>query len=335
MFSVIKRGIQGFALALLILGSVSIGQASTFDTYLTAGTLNTFEDTSREAFVDVDGDGTFNVGDVLVGFVRIENRSDPSAIDLGNTTYIVFSQQIASIDTTTGIVTFEATTATGLSLEELAGTSAGAMVAVVTTTNDTNFGNLIDTAAVAGGTLEDYFNLLLGPTSTLELSAGIVDVTAGGDFFNATIDAAAAFAGCGIDIGDPLVVTTECIENLDSSVTIATFTAGLSIIDNNTAFTFSDTVLAAGNGDATLAQFAITGGNASGAAGTLPDEFKDASTLTTANQCGETGDIPCGFRDNADFSVIPVAVPEPAAMILFGFGLAALGIYGRRNRNRK
>src|SRR5438105_2877704 len=53
------------------------------------GADTTFEDQSREAFVDVDGGGTFSVGDVMLGFIRFDNQS-PDGLTIANRIYTIF-----------------------------------------------------------------------------------------------------------------------------------------------------------------------------------------------------------------------------------------------------
>jgi hypothetical protein len=349
----LKNGVtRGLAIAAFVLGSAAVSQATLLDSVLLPGSLNTLEDTSREAYIDVNNDGVFGVGDVITGFVRVEDvlKAPPgSTTPTGTTTYVVFSQQVSAINNTTGVVDFVATTVNGLQLTQLVSPATGgsisssAIVAVVTL--PAGFGDLITTAPtdLTGNgtiTLADYFARL--STGQLELSAGIVNTNPLGDFFQAQVVGgalpAAVLAGIpGCNATLPL--TSECIDNLPSSITLANFVAGLSIIDNNTSFTFADDISAAGFTTATLAQLAITGGNATGASGEGPTGFDDASELGNFMQCDNgtvgQGNSPCGFIDNADLSVRPlVATPEPASMLLFGFGLLGLGVYGRK-RSRK
>jgi hypothetical protein len=316
-------------IAPLVLGTSALAQAESFSTFLAPNQFNTFEDDSREAFFDTGSGntGTFGVGDVIVGIVQIEHRSTPSTVSVNNSTYAVFSQQVTSVSG--GTVQFGATTVAGLTIGDLVpGTSSGAMVALLTSTAAGYSTNLITTApanqtGTATVTMADYIKFLTN-NGTLQMSFG----QGAGDFFTAALGGGGA-------------PTTADIVNSGSSITFANFTSALSVLQNNTGFVFADDVACntppgATPPGGTLAQLCISAGAVDGANGTNPANFLDGSELAALAQCGDTGSTPCGFIDNADFTVHPTqAVPEPASMILFGFGLAAIGMYGRRGRNRQ
>jgi hypothetical protein len=312
--------------ALLLFGTTS--EATFFDTIVTSGTLNVYQDESREAFVDVDNSGTFSVGDVVIGFTRIDDRISPTGITLGTTTYAIFSQQVTSITGLTGgactgvggqcLVSFGATTATGLTLQDfVSGASAGSIIALVT--NSSGFTNLITTSSgnvVAPATIsmQDYLAHLA--SGTLEFTAGITQT---GDFFHATY----------FDSDGTLTIAE--ILALSSSVTGGNFGAGLSIIDNNTSFTFADLVAAAfgPSGAFTSAQLAILQGAFFGFS-SLTNAAEWANMLGFEQCASSTTPVPCGFGDNATFGIIPQAVPEPSALLLLGIGLIAIGTVGHR-----
>lgn len=138
--------------------------------------LNTFEDQSREAFVDVNNDGAVGPGDVMVGFARIDDHFPlvGGVGATGNRIYAIFSQQIKSVAGTSPNLTleFEPTTTLGLRLSDLgiSGAPANAIVAVYSGFTDitdlitSSPGNLTGSSTV---NLLDYFaeirnNLTLG-----------------------------------------------------------------------------------------------------------------------------------------------------------------------------
>src|SRR5581483_2260178 len=215
----------------------------------------------------------------------------------------------------------------GLTIGDLVpGVSSGAMVALLTSTAAGYSTNLITNAPAnqTGGatvTMADYIKFLTN-NGTLQASFNL----GSGDFFTAVL-------------GGGGVPTTAQIVSSGSNITFASFTAAMSVLQNLTGFKFLDDVACntppgASPGAATLAQLCISAGAVDGANGTNPANFLDGSELAALlAQCGDTGTTPCGFIDNADFTVHPV--PEPTSMILFGFGLAAIGMYGRRSRAQR
>lgn len=325
MFGKIRKaiGAAGFA-ALLVAGTSSVGQAGLLDSYLTPNAINFFEDNSREAFFDVNNSGTFNAGDVLVGYLQVETRSAPSSIGVQGTMYAIFSQQVQSISAS-GIVTFTPTTVAGLTLSTFVpGAEANAYLAIYTRPL-----GVPDLTAVGSGAgfnnLIDYFNYIK-TGATLELTAGIA---AGSD---------AVFQALPNDVD----LSTYFLGTRTTSQPVAVFGAVLDILTNNTAFTFEDDLCSSfntflGGFNNVCGQLSLVSGNVLGAANVANPEFKTlgAGSFTQCDSDNNTDGIQntvCGFIDNADFNLHPV--PEPASMILFGIGLAGLGIYGRK-RSRK
>ena len=129
----LTRKLTGLTIgASLLLGLGAPAQAGYLSSILTSGVDNVFEDQSREAFFD-NGDGVFGVGDILTGFIRIDDKTGPDAIDIDNRMYIIFSQEVTSVVGTSiefGAVTSDA----GLTLAGLGVAGAGAtdMVALYT-----------------------------------------------------------------------------------------------------------------------------------------------------------------------------------------------------------
>ena len=338
MFSKINKLLAAASLAAtMLVGVTSLSYAGFLDTVLAPNVINTFNDNSHEAFIDsgTANPGVFGVGDAIVGFVRLEQRQVPSSIPLGNTTYAIFSQQVASFDSTTGIATFAPTTVNGLTMSQITGVAApaGSMVALYTTAAGftTDMTNTAPPNTVGGATvtLADYFNQI--KTGTLELIAGL---GGGSNYFAAGVSDQ--------DLVTPGVQapTTTQILNAPAGSQIAVFAAALSVLTNNTGFGFAnDVVTNLSFGPTTIigvGQIGLATGIVRSAFGINPNNFLNASDVggvASYTQCGAT---PCGFVNNVDIVVHPTAVPEPSSMILFGLGLAALGIYGRRfGKSRK
>ena len=344
MFTSMRKifGRLGIAAALAI-SMGGLAHATFLDGFLVGNTQNTLNDNSLEGFVDrsVTGtpDGVFGVGDVVVGYLHIEQRIQPGNQSAGNNVYVAFSQQVVatSVVGTATIVTFAPTTVAGLTMADITGIgglSANTMVAVYSAPGagfsvDLTSGTLPPDAVAPLGTvtLADYF-AFLRTNGTLELTGGIVD---GNDFFAAR--AADADAAAGVQLP-----TTGQIAASDSTVNIATYGAALSIILNNTVFSFGNlnTVF---EGIFGTGQIIVSGpGSVLGGAGTTPFNAFNVAGLIANQQCGSpTATVVCGFTDNQNIVLAPVTrVPEPSSMILFGLGLAALGIYGRRfGKSRK
>ncbi|HDZ78541.1 MAG TPA: hypothetical protein ENH39_04455, partial [Gammaproteobacteria bacterium] len=177
----LTAGLVGAGL-LLFLGAPA--QASYFSSTITPG-LNDYQDQSREVYFDANGDGSFGVGDILTGFLRLDDKiSGPNAGPLSNSVYAIFTQQIISVGGSGGdVVEFGPVTAAGngLTLGELgvAGAGANDMIALYST-----FGgfskNLItqspgDRVGSTAVTMADYLDVILSE-GTLDILAGVYDV---------------------------------------------------------------------------------------------------------------------------------------------------------------
>ena len=312
-----KTGILGALLAGMLALS-PVAHSSYLDTILTAGTLNVFEDNDREAFIDVDNSGNVSVGDVLIGFVRIDNKTAPDSFAINNQLYAIFSQQVATVGPV--FQTFAPTTVAGLQLSDIvAGADPNGVVAVFS--SNAPITNLITTSP--GDTLQDYFDVILAGME-LDLVAGFREAD---DFFT-------AIATIPVTADNNPATGLLALEGTDNA---AFYTAGLSILQNFTDFGFAEAVSATNPlAPGSTHQLGISGGTATGASDDPNvNDFADASGFGGGphNQCQNTGsatNLPCGFRTNADFGVVPIAVPEPGTVLLLGLGLLALAGMRRR-----
>ena len=307
----------GTSLALMMAGPVS---AATVNGGLTGGVLNTLEDQDREAFFDFGPNGTpdgvLGVGDVFVGFVRIDDFL-PSNQPGNDQVYGVISNQIISVDANDPtILNLGVTTQVGLRLEDITGdaNATGGLVAVYDSA--VGIGNLI--TGPVGADLKANTDLI--SAQTLRLVAGLGTDP---DSYLQVNNNAAFGAG----------VSTAALANVPTSVTLNSFTGGLEVLFNNTAFTYLDTVVTVDAlGNQHFTQIGIGNGATRGAIGDGNEGiFTDGSGFGDFNQCIDPdtgGNLQCGFVTDADFFVNPVS--EPGTLALFGAALFGLGVLRRR-----
>lgn len=260
-----KRLLTSLALALSVGGATTAAQALSLSDIVVGGTLNRFEDQSREAVFDVDGQGTLNAGDVFAGFLRLDERVDPSpgtVLSTGNNyIYAAFAIEIEAIASTvtpigsdingngfddfavSNSITWKASTVDGLKLEDILGISlpaqevaGGAIAAIFSSTGLNQIASPNSDAAGVSGVLLDVAEI--AAAGDLELVAGLAD---GSDdtFFSSDsfID----------DLEDSVILALEglplnAIPGIANATTLATFQAGLSILTNVSGVQFDESV---------------------------------------------------------------------------------------------
>jgi hypothetical protein len=309
------------------LGLFGVAQAqTTINNGLTPGVQNLVQDESRETYVDVNRNGLFDTGDVIFGFIQIQNFA-PSGALAGNAVYGVFSQQVTSFSGTS--INFGATTVAGLTLQALTG-NAAAPAGSIASFYDNAAGystNLITTALAGATSMKSYIDFITG-NGTLRLTAALSRPS---DF----LVSGSSFAGA----------ANSNFIGLPSNVTVASTGGGLTVVQNNTNFSYASNVTASSPpGYAPLildniAQLGISAGTVSGSANAtpIPQVWLNADYgAFNFQQCSSAAgaDIACGFIDKNDFGLAPIRVPEPGSLLLVSGALLGLAGVGRRRKDK-
>ncbi len=292
--------------SLLIAGASNVQAASYLSAIIGAlGNDLTFEDNSREQWVDVDGSKTINAGDRLEGFLKFD-AFNPPATSLNNELYVTFSQTFgndfaAQAETLNRMSYSGSFSSVTLNFLEKAGGFSTDWI-----TADLSSG--VQTAITA-----------LEAEGFSAFKAGLVNPE---DFF--------AFQTAKLSLAKDFVQNPDATSKVPTSEGLGNFGAGLTIYDIQIAATFNRVIQSTFDNNTTafgvdnnglnyLYDLAIVNGNFGGICQNNP-----SCTNTTQNMKG-------GFVDNADAVINAKFIPEPTIISLLGIGLLGLGASKRKN----
>lgn len=336
--------------AILAAGAMGTANAARISSNVVLNTLNTFEDQSREVIVDVDNSGSLTVGDVFLGFLRLDDRTVPTnapniddqelyaAFSLTVDTLVAVTVETSAGDIKVGAVTYKATATAGLQLTDVTGDAARDNTQIGAVYSDIGV-DLIGTNLTAG-----QGNVL---TQTNAVSAGDYEFSIGlgansDDFFNTAGDGIFDLAQAG-GLNSLLGLTSSFVLGPNS------IAAGLTIADNESGVTFDEAVDTNGSGEGvTTHDLVISNGGLGGACdlynnsddafcGNVGDPAPGSSNFLfgfTGNNEGLVNNSYnyYGLRNNLLVSVKPVGVPEPAGIALMGIGLLGMSLVAARRR---
>jgi hypothetical protein len=320
-------------------------QAVPFSNLLALNTLNTFEDQDRESIVDIDKSGTISKWDVFFGFLRLDDRSVPTAGADLDQTYVVFSFELEDIQSFTvgtnnvyqftfGKTDSALAVSLGLDLASLHSLGGGLLPAIPSGNElfalyEGYTGNLLTTSPgdKDGDGQLTMFDFIQAITETdLQLVAGLRE-SDDHWYSNFTVPTAA----------DPILTPT-----LLDSATLGgglggtnSFHAGLSVLWQDILAMGGFLELVQDNVEfpPSLHEIVISNGGVSGASDLLyAFGGSDVSPFFADITSGAETYAVWAVSSNADASVYPT--PEPATMLLLGSGLAFAG-FGARRKMKK